>query len=95
MSDELPDGIEGTIGSEHLGVRVWSMRGETMQELIDQIAMVLGEHMADGDELHISYSSMQTGQQLRERAHLLRAPEQWTEVFYEYSALVVLRSPAG
>lgn len=48
-----------------------------------------------GDELHISYSSMQTGQQLRERAHLLRAPEQWTEVALEYSALVVLRSPAN
>ena len=95
MSDELPDGIEGTIGSEHLGVRVWSMRGATMQELIDQIAMVLGEHMADGDELHVSYSSMQAGQELRERGHLLRAAEQWTETLLEYSALVVLRSRAG
>ncbi len=90
-SGELPEGLEGIVGSEHLGVRVWSVQGQTMQQLIDRISMVLGEHMADGDELHISYTAMQSGSELRERSHLLKAPEQWTELYFEYSALLVLR----
>jgi hypothetical protein len=47
--------------------------------------------MADGDELHVSYNAMQTGSQLIERPHLLRATEQWTETDFEYLALLVLR----
>jgi hypothetical protein len=94
MSDEPhkpAGGLEGTVGFEHLGVRVWSVHAPTLQELIDRIAVILGEHMADGDELHVSYNAMQTGSQLIERPHLLRATEQWTETDFEYLALLVLR----
>ncbi len=94
MSDELDNSfgaLEGIVGSEHAGVRVWSVSAPTLQELIDRIAVILGEHMADGDQLHVSSNAMQTGEQLVQRPHLLRAPEQWTESFFEYSALLVLR----
>ncbi len=87
---QLPN---ASVGSEHLGVRVWFVRGASQQELVDNLAVILGEHMADGDELHLSYNAMQNGSQLRERAHLLKPPEQWTELHFEYSVLVVLRSP--
>ena len=89
-SSEFP--LEQIVSSEHLGVRVWSVQASSMQQLIDQLAIVLGEHMADGDELHVSFNAMQNGSQLRQRHHLLKAPEEWTELSFEYSALVVLRA---
>lgn len=90
--EEQPQLPDATVGSEHLGVRVWSVQAPSQQELVDRIAVILGEHMADEDELHISYNAMQNGSQSRERAHLLKAPEHWTELFFEYSALLVLRA---
>jgi hypothetical protein len=88
-SEEQP--FEQIVSSEHLGVRVWSVQMPSMKELIDQVAVVLGEHMADGHELHVSFNAMQNGSQLRHRHHLLKAPDEWTELFFEYSALIVLR----
>jgi hypothetical protein len=29
-----------------------------MQELVDRLALVLGEHVNDGDELHVTYNAM-------------------------------------
>jgi hypothetical protein len=52
---QLPD---GTVGSEHLGVRVFSVSAPSMQELIDRMAVILGEHLDQGDELHVSFNSM-------------------------------------
>jgi hypothetical protein len=87
---QLPD---GTIGSQHLGVRVFSVSGPTMQDLIDRIAVILGEHLDDGDELHVSFNSMQNGSQEHAGHKLLHAPRPWTELFFEYSAPLVLRAP--
>jgi hypothetical protein len=47
----LPDGI---VGSEHLGVRVFCVAAPDPQQLGDQIALVLGEHLDPDDELHTS-----------------------------------------
>ena len=95
MSDADPQPLEQIVSSEHLGVRVWSVQASSMRELIDQIAVVLGEHMADGDELHVSFDGMQNGSELRQRHHLLKAAETWTELYFEYSALIVLRARGG
>jgi hypothetical protein len=96
MSDDGPPSsehpLEPIVGSAHLGVRVWSVQGSSMQQLIDRLATVLGERMADGDELHVSLGAMQNGSQLHQRHHLLKPAEQWTELSFEYSALVVLRA---
>ena len=56
----LPDGI---VGSEHLGVRVFCVAAPDPQQLADQIALVLGEHLAADDEIHITYNALQTGWQ--------------------------------
>jgi hypothetical protein len=86
---QLPD---GTVGSEHLGVRVFSVSAPSMQELIDRMAVILGEHLDEGDELHVSFNSMQNGSQEHAGTKLLQTPRPWTELFFEYSALLVLRA---
>lgn len=79
--------------SEHRGVRIWSVQGPSQQALIDRIAVILGEHMADGDELHITYAVVQNGSEDRTKFRFLREPDVWTELFFEYSALLILRGP--
>jgi hypothetical protein len=92
---EPPDRIESDaleLSSEHLGVRVWAVQGRSQQELIDRIALILGEHMDPSDELTISYNAMQTGSQPHLHQRVFKPDEKWTELFFEYSALIVLRS---
>ena len=91
-SDDLRELEEAT--SEHAGVRVWSVTGVSQQALVDRVAVVLGEHMGDGDELHVTYAVIQNGSQERSRSRLLREPETWIELYFEYSALIVLRPPS-
>ncbi len=86
---QLPD---GTVGSQHLGVRVFSVSAPSMQELIDRMAVILGEHLDESDELHVSFNSMQNGSQEHAGTKLLQTPRRWTELFFEYSALLVLRA---
>jgi hypothetical protein len=77
--------------AEHQGVRVWSIIAPTQQELADRIALVLGEHMTDHDELHITHAVVQNGAETKSRRHVLREDETWTELSFEYSAVIVLR----
>jgi hypothetical protein len=86
---QLPD---GTVGSEHLGVRVFSVSAPSMQELIDRMAVILGEHLDESDELHVSFNSVQNGSQEHAGTKLLQTPRPWTELFFEYAALLVLRA---
>jgi hypothetical protein len=82
------------IAAEEGGVRVFWIAADTMQGLVDRLALVLGEHMADGDELHVTYNAMQSGWQdhAARKGNLIRRPEAgWTELRFEYSAFVVLR----
>jgi hypothetical protein len=51
--------------------------------------------MADGDELHVAYNGMQNGSELRKQRRVVRASEVWTELHFEYSALIVLRARGG
>jgi hypothetical protein len=78
--------------SEHHGVRVWSIIAPTQQELADRIALVLGEHMREDDELHITHAVVQSGVENKLRRQPLRKPESWTELSFEYSAVIVLRA---
>jgi hypothetical protein len=77
--------------SEHRGVRVWSVQAPSQQDLTDRVAIILGEHMADDDELHVTYAVVQNGSQERVRPRLMRQPDVWTELHFEYSALIILR----
>lgn len=99
MSDERDprlDELDALVQSEHRGVRVFWMTGDTMQDLVDRLALVLGEHLTDGDELHVTYNAMQTGWQnhMPTRSLVRGAQPGTTELFFEYSTFVVLR-PTG
>lgn len=93
MSDvELPEGI---VGSEHLGVRVFCVAAPNPQQLADQIALVLGEHLGPQDEMNLTYNAIQTGwQQDPGRPGWLGRPAH-TQLFFEHTALLVLRPPAA
>jgi hypothetical protein len=63
-NNELPaEWPSDIIGAEEAGVRVFWVSAGTMQGLVDRLALVLGEHMSDGDELHVTYNAMQSGWQ--------------------------------
>lgn len=95
MSDEDSVDELGLVFGQAQGVRVFWVRAASMQELVDLLAIALGEHMADGDELHVTYNAMQSGHEHHpgRPTQLLRPGKQdWTELFFEYSAFVVLRA---
>ncbi len=85
---------EGTVGSEHLGVRVFCISAPDAQQLADQIALVLGEHMASDDEMHLTYDTIQSGWQHDPGRTGWLGHSPHTQLFFEYTALLVLR-PAG
>ena len=94
--EPLPEGAPAgeLVLAEEGGVRVSYIAAPTMQKLVDRLALVLGEHMHDGDELHVTYNAMQSGWQEHPptKGGLIRRPEPgWTELRFEYSAFVVLR----
>ncbi|HEY4277618.1 MAG TPA: hypothetical protein VGM91_05330 [Conexibacter sp.] len=103
MSDREPEPPGGDAAmpggeivlAEEGGVRVFYIAAVTMQDLVDRLALVLGEHMRDNDELHVTYNAMQSGwtEHPAKKGHVLRAPEEgWTELHFEYSAFAVLRA---
>ncbi len=56
--DELPpDWPDGIVGAEEQGVRVFWLAAATMPDLVNRLALVQGEHMACGDELHVTHDS--------------------------------------
>jgi hypothetical protein len=86
----LPD---GTVGSEHLGARVFCISAPDPQALADRLALVLGEHMAPDDEMHLTYNSTQSGWQYDPGRDGWRGRPAHTQLFFEYTALLVFRSP--
>jgi hypothetical protein len=93
MSDSaLPDGI---VGSEHLGVRVFCIAAPDPQQLADRIALTLGEHVDACDEIHITYNAAQTGWQHDPGRTGWLGREPHTQLFLEYTALLVLRASAS
>jgi hypothetical protein len=61
------------------------------QQLADQIALVLGEHLAPDDDMHLTYNAIQTGWQHDPgRTGWLGRPAH-TQLFFEEKPLLVLR----
>ncbi|MHB1570605.1 MAG: hypothetical protein ACYC0H_15575 [Solirubrobacteraceae bacterium] len=87
----LPDGI---VGAEHRGTRVFCVSASDAQMLADRLAIVLGEHMADSDEMHLTYNAIQSGWEHDPGRPGWRERQPHTQLFFEYTALLVLR-PAG
>ena len=98
MSDEhdvhAPGWPEDIVLGEEGAVRVFWLAAENMQGLVDRLALVLSEHMGDGDELHVTYNAMQSGweEHPARKGSLVKAPQAgWTDLRFEYSAFVILR----
>ncbi len=93
--DELhPEWPDDVVIAQQRDVRVFWLKAQDMQGLVDRLALVLSEHMDTGDELHVTYNAMQGGWQEHAptRGSMLRAPKAgWTELTFEYSAFVILR----
>ncbi len=77
-------------------MRTVPCRAATLEDLAAQVATVLSEHAHDDDEAQVSYSEMQVGWQEHpvEPTSPGTPASTWTQVFFEYSALVVLRPRA-
>lgn len=98
MSDD-PQEIdwESITWSEHEGVRTFYMVGPSAAELAGQIAMVVGEHSTDDDELHLAYSTQQVGWVTTpgQAGSMFKARQDpYTVLQLEYSAMLVLRPRA-
>jgi hypothetical protein len=78
---------------EWCGVRTIPCRASTLQDLAAQVATVISEHAHDDDEVQLSYSAVQAGWQEHpvEPAHAGAPASTWTQLFFEYSALILLR----
>ncbi len=89
---ELP---EGTVGSEHLGVRVFCISAPDAQQLADRLALILGEHLAAQGEIHLTHNAIQSGWQHEPGRAGWLGREPHTQLFFEHTALLVLRSPSA
>lgn len=83
------DTLEQTLLAEADGTRTWTVWAASRKELLQRVTLIFAEHIQDDDEVHIAYHAMQTGWQ----DHPPRNANQpsFTELFFEYSALIVVR----
>jgi hypothetical protein len=99
MTDREPDpppehNTGELVLAEEGGVRVFYISASTMPDLVDRLALVLGEHMHNDDELHVTYNAMQNSWQKHapRKGSILKAPQSdWTELHFEDSAFLVLQ----
>jgi hypothetical protein len=83
------DTLEHALLAESDGTRTWTVWAPSRDELLQRVTLIFAEHVHDDDEVHISYNAMQTGWE----DHPPRAANEsaFTELFFEYSALIVIR----
>jgi hypothetical protein len=92
--DQGADYPDDMLMAHDAGVRAFWLTAADMQGLLDRLVLVLGEHMHPADELHITSNAIQAGWQQHpgRTGSLLRKPQApWTQLHFEYSALVILR----
>jgi hypothetical protein len=84
---EPKDTLEHMLVQEHEGTRTWTVWGSSPEELLHRVTLIFAEHVHDDDEVHIAYNAMQTGWQDRASEN----GSTHTQLFFEYSALIVTR----
>ncbi len=87
FSGEQPD--EPVVVSEVGAVRTLYVYAPSMSQLATALEGMLSEYVTDDDELHVSYSAMPVGWQ--EQPPRPFGTASWTQITFQYSALVVLR----
>ena len=87
------DALEQTLANEHDGTRTWIVRSSSPEELLRRVTLIFAEHIHDDDEIHIAYNAMQSG--WRDNPPNAEHASSFTELFFEYSALIVTRPKAN
>ena len=83
------DTIEQVLAHEDAGTRTWAVSAPSQGELVHRVTLIFAEHVHDDDDVHIAYNAMQTG--WRDRPPRDADESTFTELFFEYSALIVVR----
>lgn len=91
---EPDDELSELLQASRPGVQVFWISGATKQALADRLAVVLSEHLSDGDDYQLSYNAMQSGwtNHPQQKGGIFgkdRAAH--TELFFEYSVIVTIR----
>jgi hypothetical protein len=81
--------MEEMLAAEHEQTRTWNVSASTREELLRRITLIFAEHVHDDDEVHIAYNAMQSG--WRDQPPSSDERSTFTELFFEYSALIVIR----
>jgi hypothetical protein len=77
-----------TLLAEAEGTQTWTVWAASRNELLERVTLIFAEHVHDDDEVHLAYNAMQTGWQDQPRND--NEPS-FTQLFFEYSALIVVR----
>jgi len=85
--------LEQALLAEREGTRTWTVWAPSREELLQRVTLIFAEHIDDDDEVHIAYNAMQTGWQQH-------PPNEddgstFTELSFDYSALIVTRRHSG
>lgn len=75
-------------------MQVFWICGDTKQALAERLAIVLSEHLEDGDEYQLSYNAMQVGWENhpgKNAGIFAKGRSARTELFFEYSVIVIIR----
>jgi hypothetical protein len=76
------------LAAEHEETRTWNVSASSREELLRRITLIFAEHVHEDDEVHIAYNAMQSGWRHQPPSS---DDETFTEIFFEYSALIVIR----
>jgi hypothetical protein len=81
--------LEQTLLEESDGTRTWTVWAASREELLQRVTLIFAEHVHDDDEVHVAYNAMQSG--WRQHPPSEDDGTTFTELFFEYSALIVVR----
>jgi hypothetical protein len=85
--------LEQALLEEREGTRTWTVWAPSREELLQRLTLIFAEHIHYDDEVHIAYNAMQTG--WRQHPPNEADGSTFTELSFEYSALIVTRRGSG
>jgi hypothetical protein len=85
--------LEQALLQEREGTRTWTVWAPSREELLERVTLIFAEHIHDDDEVHIAYNAMETG--WHQHPPNENDGSRFTELSFEYSALIVTRHRSG
>jgi hypothetical protein len=84
--------MEQMLVSQGEETRTWTVWGSSREELLHRVTLIFAEHIHEDDEVHVAYNAMQSG--WRDQTPSADHDSTVTALFFEYSALIVIRRGA-